>query len=154
MADLSGSRATLSRMGGQMQVAIDCADPTRLAQFWAQVLAYELENPPSGHSSWDDFSQEVGEPGERWSALVDPDGLDPRVLFHRVPEGKVVKNRLHLDVWVGGVRGTPKELRRPLVDAEVGRLLRVGATHVRTDDDETDYFAVMRDPERNEFCIC
>jgi hypothetical protein len=76
------------------------------------------------------------------------------VLFHCVPEGKVVKNRLHLDVWVGGVRGAPKELRRPLVDAEVGRLLRMGATHVRTDDDETDYFAVMRDPEGNEFCIC
>lgn len=66
----------------------------------------------------------------------------------------MVKNRPHLDVRVGGPRGTPKRTRRPLVDAEVTRLVAAGATHLRTDDDEVDYFAVLLDPDGNEFCVC
>jgi hypothetical protein len=76
------------------------------------------------------------------------------VLFHRVRERKLTKNRVHLDVKVAHGRGTPRELRRRLVDAESGRLVDAGATHVHTVEDETDYFAVMQDPEGNEFCIC
>lgn len=137
-----------------MQVAIDCADPLRLARFWAGVLEYQLEDPPAGYPSWSDFSRAVGAtPGEEWNAVVDPDGVGPRVLFHRVPEGKVTKNRVHLDVRVGDTVGMPKELRKPLVDAEVSRLVGAGATHLRTEDDQIDYFAVMQDPEGNEFCI-
>ncbi len=75
-------------------------------------------------------------------------------LFHRVPESKVTKNRLHLDVRAGGPRNTPKEERRALVDAEASLLLSEGATLVRTEDDDSDYFAVMLDPEGNEFCVC
>jgi hypothetical protein len=131
-------------MTRQLQVAIDCTDPDRLARFWAEALGYEVESP----------SLAPGEPGERWNAVVDPAGVGPRVLFHSVPEGKVVKNRVHLDVRAGGPRGTPITVRRPLVDAEVTRLLDAEATHVRTIEDESDYFAVMLDPEGNEFCIC
>ena len=139
-------------VGRRVQIAIDCADPTRLAQFWAEVLAYDLADPPSGYATWREFAAAVGGPDEEWHAVVDPAGTGPRVFFHRVPEGKVVKNRVHLDIRIAPA-GTPKEQRRPLVDAEVQRLSGLGASHVRTDDDETDYFAVMQDPEGNEFCI-
>jgi Glyoxalase-like domain len=141
-------------MAVQVQISIDCADPEGLARFWADVLGYQLEEPPSGYDSWSDFSRAVAEPGQEWHAVVDSDGVGPRVLFHRVPEAKVVKNRLHLDVRAAGARGTPKEQRRPLVDAEANRLLSVGATLVRTADEDDDYFAVMQDPEGNEFCVC
>jgi len=141
-------------MATQVQISVDCADPERLARFWADVLGYQLEDPPSGHDSWSDYSRAVAGAGQEWHAVVDPDGVGPRVLFHRVPEAKVVKNRLHLDVRAGGARGTPKEQRRPLVDAEANRLRSVGATLVRTEDEDDDYFAVMQDPEGNEFCVC
>ena len=141
-------------MATQVQISVDCANPERLARFWADVLGYQLEEPPSGYDSWSDYSRAVAGPGQEWHAVVDPDGVGPRVLFHRVPEAKVVKNRLHLDVRAAGPRGTPKEQRRPLVDAEANRLLSVGATLVRTEDDDDDYFAVMQDPEGNEFCVC
>ncbi len=74
-------------------------------------------------------------------------------MFHRVPEGKVAKNRVHLDGRVVDTEVMPKEMRKPLVDAEVGRLVGAGAAHLRTEDDEIDYFTVMQDPEGNEFCI-
>jgi catechol 2,3-dioxygenase-like lactoylglutathione lyase family enzyme len=151
---LSYPWATIGSMRKEIQLAVDCADPGLLARFWADVLGYRLEDPPSGYPSWSDFSRAVGTPGEEWNAVVDPEGVGPRILFHRVPEGKIAKNRLHLDVRVSGVRGTPKLARRPLVDAEARRLVSGGATHVRTVEDQTDYFAVMQDPEGNEFCVC
>src|SRR5436853_473695 len=77
------------------------------------------------------------DPGEQWSRLVDPDGVGPELLFHRVPEGKIVKNRMHLDVRLAP--GAPPAERRRLVDAEATRLRGLGAVHVRTDEDETDY---------------
>lgn len=86
--------------------------------------------------------------------MVDPDGAGPRLVFHTVPEGKAGKNRVHLDVRAGGPRGTPKERRRRLVGAEAEALREAGATHLRTAEDEAGYFAVMRDPEGNEFCVC
>ncbi|GAA3537126.1 VOC family protein [Amycolatopsis ultiminotia] len=141
-------------MARQLQIAIDCAEPDRLAGFWAAALGYVPEPPPAGHASWAEFSRAVGDRSEAWSALVDPDGFGPRLLFHRVPEPKVAKNRMHLDVLTGGPRGTPKEHRRALVAAEVARLTERGARHLQTVDDEADHFAVLQDPEGNEFCVC
>lgn len=141
-------------MAKQVQVSIDCASPERLARFWADVLGYESEEPPEGYDTWSEFSNAVAEPGQAWHAIVDPDAVGPRVLFHRVPESKITKNRLHLDVRAGGPRSTPKDQRRVLVDAEASRLLDRGATLVRTEHDDSDYFAVMLDPEGNEFCVC
>ena len=83
--------------------------------------------------------------------VVDPEEGGPSVLFHRVPEPKVVKNRVHLDIRMAP--GATKETTRLLVDVEARRLVNLGATHIRTDDDETDYYAVMQDPEGNEFCV-
>lgn len=133
-------------------MAIDCADPERLARFWTNVLGYRLREPPAGHASWSAYSLAVGtRPDEAWTMIVDPDGDGPSVLFHKVPEAKVVKNRVHLDVFLAP--GEPVDVRRPLVAPEVARLIGLGATHVRTDDDGEDYYAVLQDPEGNEFCV-
>jgi catechol 2,3-dioxygenase-like lactoylglutathione lyase family enzyme len=139
-------------MTRRLQVAIDCQDPDRLAAFWGEVLEYRLADPPPGYVTWSDFSRRVGvDLGEAWSKVVDPEGLGPSLLFHRVPEPKVVKNRVHLDIRLAAQ--APEETTARLVDAEVQRLVGLGASHVRTDDDETDYYAVMQDPEGNEFCV-
>src|SRR6266508_3671613 len=106
-------------MARPLQVAVDCADPARLARFWADVLSYRLDDPPAGYPSWSAFSAAVGEAGEAWSALVDPDGVGPWMLFHQVAEGKVVKNRVHLDVRVSGAGRVPPDERRRLDDAAV-----------------------------------
>jgi catechol 2,3-dioxygenase-like lactoylglutathione lyase family enzyme len=137
----------------RLQVAIDCADPERLARFWAAVLGYAVAAPPTGFASWQDFSGSAGSEDESWSAVADPAGIAPRVLFHRVPEPKVVKNRVHLDVRVSAAGEVPADTRRRQVDSEVARLQDLGGTHLRTEEDEHDYFAVMTDPEGNEFCI-
>jgi predicted enzyme related to lactoylglutathione lyase len=139
-------------MARPVQVAIDCRDPDRLAEFWAAVLGYEVRQPPNGHDSWAAYSAAVAVmPEEAWSMIVDPAGTGPSVLFHAVPEAKVCKNRVHLDVFLA--KGEPVEKRRPLVAPEVERLVALGARHVRTDDDGSDYYAVMQDPEGNEFCV-
>ena len=140
-------------MARALQVAIDCADPERLARFWAQVLDYRPGPAPPGFDSWVAFSREHGAPGESWSALVDAEGVGPRLLFHQVPEPKVTKNRLHLDVRVSPDLPSTDPRRRAGVDAEAARLVAAGGTLVRTVADETDYFAVLQDPEGNEFCV-
>jgi hypothetical protein len=134
-------------------VAIDCSDPEKLAAFWAEVLAYRVADPPPGHASWREFSLVEAEvPDEEWCMAVDPDGSGPTLLFHRVPEAKVVKNRLHLDVWVAP-RGGPADANWPAVDAEVRRLSELGANEVRRVSDNDQCFVVMTDPEGNEFCV-
>jgi catechol 2,3-dioxygenase-like lactoylglutathione lyase family enzyme len=145
-------------MATSVQVVIDCADPARLAEFWAEALGYVVQPPPPGYDSWQALLVEKGVPEEDWNmanAVVDPDGNGPRVFFQRVPEPKTVKNRLHLDVNAGGPLGTPPEERRRRVDADVDRLVKLGATVVREQVDEAfgDRCMVMRDPEGNEFCL-
>jgi hypothetical protein len=137
----------------RLQVAVDCAGPDRLADFWVSVLSYVLDTPPAGYASWHDFSAAAGGGDESWSAVVDPAGDGPRILFHRVPEPKAGKNRLHFDVRVSAAGDVPAATRQRQVDAEVARLQTIGGIHLRTEQDEYDYFAVMADPEGNEFCI-
>jgi hypothetical protein len=141
------------------QVVIDCADPESLARFWAAALGYELEPPPAGFGTWDDWRRDIGLPegelGVGPDSIIDPDGGGPRIWFHVVPEGKTVKNRLHLDVHVSGGRAFPIETRRQRVDAEARRLADLGATVTGALSDEgLDHYAVgMKDPEGNEFDI-
>ena len=93
-----------------IQVTFDCADPDKLARFWAEALDYILQPPPDGFDSWDAFLESIGVPEDERdtaSAVVDPDGQGPRLLFQVVPEGKSAKNRVHLDVNVGGGRRGP-----------------------------------------------
>ncbi|GAA2109354.1 VOC family protein [Kitasatospora saccharophila] len=136
----------------QFQVTFDCADPARVARFWCEVLGYE-SNPPKGFDSWEEY-QAAQPPEERgsWSACTDPTGVGPRLYFQRVPEGKAVKNRVHLDVRVGtGLIGTE---RLAALEAECARLLPLGAVRVQLlYDGGDDSCIAMQDVEGNEFCI-
>lgn len=92
-------------MATGVQVVFDCADPDRLARFWAQALGYKLQDPPQGYGTWESWLRDQGIPQERWNdanAVVDPDGRGPRIFFQRVPEAKTTKNRVHLDLNVTG----------------------------------------------------
>lgn len=105
-------------------VAIDCSDPIALGRFWREVLDYDLVD--------DEDPEEV--------LLAPKDGSKRRILLIKVPDEKVVKNRLHLD------------LRPDDQAAEVQRLERLGAK--RADIGQGDVsWVVMTDPEGNEFCV-
>jgi hypothetical protein len=138
----------------QIQVTFDCADPERVARFWCEVLGYVVPPPPEGFASWADFDRTL--PPERQGsafACVDPSGTGPRLFFQRVPEGKVVKNRLHIDVRAGtGLVGAE---RVATLEAEGARLVGLGAVRVRllTADEENESCLVMQDIEGNEFCL-
>jgi hypothetical protein len=139
-----------------VQVVIDCADPGRLAPFWAGALHYKLQDPPGGFASWTDWLRAQGIPEKDWnsaSAVVDPDGVGPRIYFQRVPEPKAVKNRVHLDLNVGGPRTDPPDVRRGRVDAEVERLVGLGARKLRAVEERGEYWINMLDPEDNEFDV-
>jgi catechol 2,3-dioxygenase-like lactoylglutathione lyase family enzyme len=135
-------------------VTFDCADPDRMSTFWAAALGYEK-------GTWtDELRRELFAAGLTEDDLAsrglaeDPAGVGPRLFFQRVPEGKVAKNRMHLDINVGDGkrRAEPHE-----VDAEVQRLVDLGATmtHKRagTWGPWPEYHYVMADPEGNEFCV-
>ena len=152
-------------MSARFQLVIDCKDPELLARFWAAALGYVLEPPPEGFATWDDWRRDIGLPdselGIGADSIIDPRGDGPRIWFHVMPEAKVVKNRLHLDVRASGGRSTvdriPRAARKERVDAEARRLADLGATitgPLGDDDDGLDHYAVgMKDPEGNEFDI-
>jgi catechol 2,3-dioxygenase-like lactoylglutathione lyase family enzyme len=140
-------------MTSEIQVTFDCADPNRLAQFWAEALGYKLQDPPEGFDSWEDWAREQGIPEDQWnslSAVVDPGGKGPRLLFQRVPEGKSTKNRLHLDINVGLPRDDASRRR---VEDSAERLADLGATKLREAEERGEFWIVMQDPEGNEFCL-
>jgi Glyoxalase-like domain len=116
------------------ELAIDCADPAGLARFWCAVLGYEVQDE-------DDELVAIGSPAV-------PDGkahlgpVPPTLTFLRVPEGKTVKNRLHIDV-------NPTDLEQ---DEEVRRLLDLGARHADVGQGEAGW-VVLADIEDNEFCV-
>jgi glyoxalase superfamily protein len=143
-------------MAVRVQVVFDCHDPDRLAHFWAELLGYQLEPPPPGYDSWEAWLTEHGIPESDWnmaSAIVDPEGVGPRIFLQRVPEDKQVKNRVHLDVNAGGPRGTPADERTAAVDAAVERAVGLGATKVRLVEERGERHYVMQDIEGNEFCL-
>jgi hypothetical protein len=143
-------------MGSSLQVVFDCADPARLAAFWAEALGYKQEDPPEGFNSWEDWARGQGIPEEHWNdanAVIDPAGLRPRIFFQRVPEPKTTKNRVHLDIKLNtGVEHSFEE-RKKLARAEAERLVGIGATKVRPVEQRGEYWIVMQDPEGNEFCV-
>jgi hypothetical protein len=146
-------------MSRQVSITIDCADPDALARFWMKVLGYVEPPPPEGHASWDDFYRAIGVPedelGGGMDRLIDPDGVGPALWFQQVPEGKTVKNRVHLDVRVTGGRSVPVDQRREQVSAEADRLAALGATtlHIANQEFEGHFGITMQDPEGNEFCL-
>lgn len=143
-------------MSHGFQITYDANDPTRLADFWALALGYVIQPPPDGFESWDDWATAMEIPQENWNdarALVDPDGEGPRVFFQRVPEGKTAKNRVHLDVNVGGGHEAPPGERKQRVDGAVERLVAAGATVMGPVEQRGEYWVVLGDPEGNEFCV-
>ncbi|WP_214413354.1 VOC family protein [Sphaerisporangium fuscum] len=117
-------------MIGIHNVTVDAADPYELAQWWHQAIGWPLD--------------EEAEKGDEEVMLLAPQG--PHLLFIQVPEGKTVKNRLHLDVRAeeGGTR-----------DGEVERLVGLGAElfEDHRNPDGTGWVTLL-DPEGNEFCVC
>jgi hypothetical protein len=132
-----------------IQVVIDCADPASLAPFWAAALGYVVQPAPEGFSSWEAYRHENAVPETDWNALsavVDPDGAGPRILFQRVPEPKSVKNRVHVDINAGGPRDTPDDERRRRVARTVERLETLGATTYREFEERGDHWVVDARP--------
>ena len=143
-------------MATAFQVVIDCADPGALAEFWATALHCRVQEPPEGFATWEEALVAWGVPESEWnsrSAIVDPDGAGSRVFFQRVPEPKQAKNRVHLDLHVGGGLGVAIEERKARIAAEAVRLIEVGASRQAEFDQEREYWLVMQDPEGNEFCL-
>jgi len=112
-------------MTTEIGVTFDCAHPKVMATYWAQTLGYVEEGSDT-----------------EYAAIIDSEGKRPRILFMRVPEPKVVKNRIHLDLHVADMQ------------VEVERLLTLGGKRLRMEEDEDgDVWTVMADPEGNEFCV-
>jgi hypothetical protein len=136
-----------------MQVAIDCADPGALAQFWARALpGYQVQPPPPGFDSWDAFLEAQHVPKELWNSRSAIVGDGPRLFFQQVPEPKTGKNRVHLDLHAGGGPSVPIDEQRANVRAAVARLEGLGASFVEEREELGVVWAVMTDPEGNEFC--
>ncbi|MET9425359.1 MULTISPECIES: VOC family protein [unclassified Streptomyces] len=118
------------------ELAIDCGDPDGLARFWCSVLDYEVQDED------DDGTVTIGPPASpEGKSQLGP--VPPVLTFARVPEGKTVKNRLHIDV-------NPTDREQ---DEEVRRLLDLGARHADVGQTGDESWVILADPEGNEFCV-
>ncbi|CAL9333852.1 VOC family protein [Streptomyces sp. ICN988] len=138
----------------QVQITFDCASPERVGRFWCEVLGYVAASPPEGFATWDDYNGSLpAEDRDAWFGCSDPSGVGPRLYFQRVPEGKVAKNRVHLDVRAG--TGLVGDERLATLEAECARLVALGAVKQRVllADEENESCIVMQDVEGNEFCL-
>lgn len=142
----------MGRDAPSIQITLDCADPHAQARWWADLLGYAVHDShdfvtellDQGLIGPDDVVEVDGRRAfADGAAADDPAGVRPRLYFQLVPEGKAAKNRVHLDV---GVR--PDDL-----DAEVERVVARGATFVAYNNQGSHRWAVMLDPEGNEFCL-
>ena len=107
-------------------VTFDCGDPDRMARFWSQVTGYQ--RMPANNDEVITLK------------CADPRGVR-RLLFFKVPEPKTAKNRVHIDLAT----------KQP--EAEIERLVELGATRVEYREGNGTSWTVMLDPEGNEFCI-
>jgi predicted enzyme related to lactoylglutathione lyase len=106
-------------------ITVDCDDVERVSRFWAAVLDRKVGDDPSPYFA----SLAPAEPGQ------------PTFMFLKVPEPKSAKNRFHVD------------LTAPDRDAEVARMVELGATRVEEKSEYGMSWVVMNDPEGNEFCV-
>lgn len=136
-----------------IQVVIDCTDPRRLEEFWAGALSYVVQPPPPGFDSWAEFADQAGLPPDLLGAVVDPEGIKPRILFQKVPETKTVKNRVHLDIDVAPGVALGSEERKAAAWARSEQLTARGATLLREYSEPIGWWLLMADPEGNEFCL-
>jgi hypothetical protein len=108
-------------------VSLDCENAGKLAGFWSEVLERPVDLGPTG-----EFAS-IG--------LAGGAGTGPAWMFHKVPEGKTAKNRVHLDFLSAEL------------DKEVERLLTLGATHIRDVEEGGYRWATLADTEGNEFDV-
>jgi predicted enzyme related to lactoylglutathione lyase len=130
VAPVDAWRRPRARLLSVRSVTVDCADPYRQARFWSQV------------TGWQEDPDDPNQPDDPEGRIVAGQGFS--LLFIPVPEAKVVKNRMHLDLL-------PTNRSR---DEEVERLLGIGATLVE-DHRKADGagWVTLADPEGNEFCV-
>lgn len=129
-------------MSTRIQVVIDCADPGSLIQFWGAALGYEIQFPTGSEEEKRLLAEHPGLEGTA-AAAIDPEGIRPRLFLQRVPEAKITKNRVHLDLSV------------PDMEAESQRLQGLGASVLSGVQTGTfgERWIVMADPEGNEFDV-
>lgn len=152
-------------MSRDIQLTFDAYDPRSLSCFWRDALGYVHPAPPGVElpegadplAAWDEFLIKMNVPEEQRnssSAVEDPDGRGPRLFFQQVPEDKVAKNRLHIDVRAApGLQG---DERMAALEAECDRLVALGAKRLQRHEPAPPLsfgFIVMTDPEGNEFCL-
>ena len=135
-----------------IQVSLDCADPHSQARFWADALGYEVvfdeaairEIMAQGWATDEDVTSFEGKlVWKTGAACSDLAGARPRMYFQQVPEPRLVKNRVHLDLHLQGEdRAT-----------EVARLVALGATVLYEGAQGPQTWVTMADPEGNEFCV-
>lgn len=136
------------------QVAFNCREPHVLADWWAEALRWEVEEQDEafirsmieqGHAGEDDTTTHRGRLVWRTGAAVapPPGTTAPRLYFQQVPEEKVGRNRLHLDLRTADGD----------VEAERRRLLALGATELWAGQQGAHTWVTMADPEGNELCI-
>ena len=142
-------------MAYEFQVAVDCADPHMLADWWAGTLGWRVEPSDeafirrmisAGYATESETKRHNGVlVWKSGQAIRHPDGLQraPRLLFQLVPEGKSVKNRVHLDVRIGADD----------VESTVAGLVARGATALHRGQQGPHSWVTLADPEGNEFCV-
>lgn len=150
----------------EVQITVTTPDPAALAAFWKEALGYAYPGPPGVElepgddalEAWDVFLEQVGVPPQQrnsMSALEDPEGIGPRVLFHQVADAAPTPGRWHLDVRAApGLEG---EERMAALERECERLVALGAVRKRRfEPGEIPMgtgWIVMTDPDGNEFCL-
>ena len=138
----------------QIQVTFDCAEPERVACFLVRGVGVRRTAATGGMCYLGPISDRGRRRASGFSVRrTTSSGAGPRLFFQRVPEGKVVKNRLHLDVRVG--TGLVGEERLAALEAECARLVVLGVARGRLlhADGENESCLVMQDIEGNEFCL-
>jgi Glyoxalase-like domain len=126
-------------MGSRLtEMVVDCHDPVAQAAFWTAVLDYHVVRTEAGQVEIAPWEREPPDLAER----VRQAPSIPTLVFVKVPEGKTVKNRLHLDLRPVGCS----------YEAEVERLLGLGARRADVGQGEVPW-VVLADPEGNEFCV-
>jgi predicted enzyme related to lactoylglutathione lyase len=127
-------------------ITFACAEPVKLAEFWAAALGYvPIEVPPEIEEAFRTAIDRGEVDPTGWAMLVNPNAPGPRLLFQRRPRTPTESIPIHLD------------LNTDNREAEVARLATLGATVVetttRTTAGFTETWTVMRDPEGNGFCV-
>jgi catechol 2,3-dioxygenase-like lactoylglutathione lyase family enzyme len=126
-------------MGSRLtEIVVDCHDPVAQAAFWTAVLGYHVV---SSGERWVEIAPWEREPADLAEQVRQAPTV-PTLVFVTVPEGKTVKNRLHLDV-------SPVDRSQ---EAEVARLVGLGARHADVGQG-AQRWVVLADPEGNEFCV-